>query len=257
VIGESASGTISLDGPQQITGDFTAENAFGLTSLGSTTINAITGQFILNNLTTLSNLQFAELTSVGSINYVALPTLSQFNFGATISKADSLTISNTFLSTLDGINLATASTIEINNNDYLKEFSTQVSNITTSIDIASNGNQLVVSFPNLIWAGNVTLRNVSSVSIPSLHVVNGSLGFYENYFTSISAPNLTTIGTITPNPGGLAIVANSDLTNISFPALTNIGGGAQVANNTGISDIDFPALEIVGGAVDFTGNFSS
>jgi len=155
--------------------------------------------------------------------------------------------------------LATANTIEINNNDYLREFNTQVANVTTSIDINSNGNALVVSFPNLIWAGNITFKNTSSVSIPSLHVVNGSLGFYGNGFASISAPNLTTIGktTTNANAGGLAIVGNSALTNFSFPALTDVGGGAQVANNTGVTDINFPVLSIVGGAIDFTGNYSS
>jgi hypothetical protein len=257
VIGMAASGSISLDGPQQITGDFTCFNATGLTSLGSSTIGSIAGTFSLSSLTTLSNLQFSDLTSVGHINFQALPALPQFGFTSTISKATSLVISNTFLSTLDGINLKTADTIEINNNDYLREFSTQVSNVTTSIDINSNGNQLAVSFPNLIWAGNFTLKNASSVSIPSLHVVNGSLGFYGNLFTSIAAPNLTTVGNTLNNAGGLAIVANGNLVNISFPALVNVGGEAQVANNTGISDINFPLLSIVGGAVDFTGNYSS
>jgi hypothetical protein len=257
LIGPSAQADISLDGPLQITGDLTCLNAGGLTSLGSATLGSISGQINLQNLTTLSTLQFSDLTSVGSINFIALPALSEFTFTSTISKAASVVISNTFLSTLDGINLATANTIEINNNDYLREFSTQVANITTSIDINSNGNALVVSFPNLIWAGNMTIKNTSSVSIPSLHVVNGSLGLYGNGFASISAPNLTAIGNTATNAGGLAIVGNSALTNFSFPVLADVGGGAQVANNTGLSDIDFPALSIVGGAIDFTGNFSS
>lgn len=191
LIGPSAQAGVSLDGPIQIIGNLICLNAGGLTSLGSTTLGSITGQINLQNLTTLSTLQFTDLTSVGNINFVALPALSEFTFTSTISKAASVVISNTFLSTLDGINLATANTIEINNNDYLREFSTQVANITTSIDINSNGNALVVSFPNLIWAGNMTIKNTSSVSIPSLHVVNGSLGLYGNGFTSISAPNLT------------------------------------------------------------------
>jgi hypothetical protein len=257
LIGPSAQADISLDGPLQITGDLNCLNAGGLTSLGSATLGSISGQINLQNLTTLSTLQFSDLTSVGSINFIALPALSEFSFTSTISKAASVVISNTFLSTLDGINLATANTIEINNNDYLREFSTQVANITTSIDINSNGNALVVSFPNLIWAGNMTIKNTSSVSIPSLHVVNGSLGLYGNGFASISAPNLTAIGNTATNAGGLAIVGNSALTNFSFPVLTDVGGGAQVANNTGLSDINFPALSIVGGAIDFTGNFSS
>lgn len=257
LIGPGASGSISLDGPLSITGDLDCLNAGNLVSLGSASIGSIGGTFNLQNLTTLSTLGFSDLTAVTNINFIALPALSEFSFTSTISKAASVVISNTFLSTLDGINLATSDTIEINNNDYLREFSTQVANVTTSIDINSNGNALVVSFPNLIWAGNITIKNASSVSIPSLHAVNGSLGLYGNGFASISAPNLTSIGNTATNAGGLAIVGNTALTNFSFPALTNIGGGDQVANNTGLSDINFPALSIVGGAIDFTGNFSS
>jgi hypothetical protein len=257
LIGPGASGSISIDGPLQITGDLNCLNAGNLVSLGSTSIGSIGGTFNLQNLTTLSTLGFSDLTAVTNINFIALPALSEFSFTSTISKAASVVISNTFLSTLDGINLATSNTIEINNNDYLREFSTQVANVTTSIDINSNGNALVVSFPNLIWAGNITIKNASSISIPSLHAVNGSLGLYGNGFASISAPNLTTIGNTATNAGGLAIVGNTALTNFSFPVLTNIGGGDQVANNTGLSDINFPALSVVGGAVDFTGNYSS
>jgi len=208
-------------------------------------------------LTLLSTFSFTELESVANISWISLPALSSLTLPAVISSAKDVLITNTFLSSLDGINLDTAKTLDINNNNRLKEFSTQVSNVTGAINIDSNGKLLEVSFPNLIWAANLTLRNVSSISIPSLAVVNGSLGFYENYFTSISAPNLTTVGSFGGRTGGLAIVANPTLANITIPALTSIGGAAQIANNSALGAISFAKLSTVGGAIDFTGNFST
>jgi aspartate 1-decarboxylase len=257
VVSSSASGVVSIDGPQQITGDLTVENAGGLTSFGSTSLGSIGGTFTLTNLTLLSTLSFGDLTSVKTIAWTALPALSSLTFPSTISKATSVTISNTFLSTLDGINLDTVSVLEIDNNNRLTTFSTQVANITSSVNINANGNNLVVSFPNLIWAANMTFRNVSSVSIPSLATINGSLGFYGNYMTNIAAPNLTSVGSTATGAGSYAFVANAKLANISMPLLATVGGAFQIANNTGLTGIDFPALTTVGGAIDFSGNFST
>lgn len=257
VVGSAASGVISIDGPQQITGDLTCENAGGLTSLGSTSIGSIGGAFTLNNLTLLSTLSMSDLTSVKTIAWTALPALSQLTFPATVSQATSVTISNTFLSTLDGINLDTVSTLQIDNNNRLKTFSTQIANVTSAVNINSNGNSLDVSFPNLIWAANMTLRNVSSITIPSLATINGSLGFYGNYMTSVIAPNLTSVGSTATGAGSLAFVANGKLANISMPLLKTVGGADQIANNTGLTGISFPALTTVGGAIDFSGNFST
>lgn len=252
LIGTAASGTIDISGPQQITGDLIVENAGALTTLSSSSIGTIGGQFLLNNLTILSTLQFTDLVSVGSISWTALPALPQLTFTAVVKKAASVLITNTFLSTLDGINLDTVATLDINNNNRLKTFSTQVANITQLLNVASNGMDLDVSFPNLIWAANMTLRNVSSVSLPSLATVNGSLGFYGNYLDSISAPNLTAV-----TSGSLAMVANSDLANISMPLLKTVGGGVQIANNSALDGISFPLLATVGGAIDFSGNFTT
>jgi hypothetical protein len=209
----------------------------------------------MNNLTLLSTLSMPSLASVKTIAWTALPALPQLS--AAIKKATSVTISNTFLSTLDGINLDSVATLEIDNNNRLKTFSTQIANITSSVNINSNGNSLDVSFPNLIWAANMTFRNVSTVSIPSLAVVNGSLGFYGNYMSSIAAPNLTSVGSTANGQGSLAFVANAKLSNISMPLLKTVGGADQIANNTALYTISFPALTTVGGAIDFSGNFTT
>ncbi|KAL2073177.1 hypothetical protein VTL71DRAFT_10501 [Oculimacula yallundae] len=256
VIGSAASGVIAIDGPGQVRGNLTAQSA-GLVSLTSSTINSIGGEFRLFNLTLLSTLQFDVLKSAKTIYWEALPALPTLTFGGPFSKADSVTVSNTFLSSLSGINLNTVGTLQIDNNNNLKNFDTQIANITNALNINANGNQLQVTFPNLIWAANMTFRNISSIKFPSLATVNGSLGFYGNYMESIAAPNLTSIGSFANGVGSLAIVANGKLSNITFPLLKSVGGADQIANNTNLNAISFPALATVAGAIDFTGNFTT
>ncbi|RQM05511.1 hypothetical protein DH86_00001528 [Scytalidium sp. 3C] len=257
LVTNAGAGSITIDGPETINGDLVCENAGQLTTLGSSSIGNIAGKFNLNNLTLLSTLSFTELTSVGSISFVALPALSSLTFPSTVSQAKTLEISNTFLSSLDGINLQTAASVDINNNNRLKTFSTQIVNITSLLNVDSNGQQLDVQFPNLEKAANLTLRKVQSVTFPSLNTVTGSLAIVESFLTSISAPNLTTVGITDVGSGGLAIDQNNALTNISIPILKKVGGAVQIANNTALRNISFPALADVGGAIDFSGNFST
>ncbi|KAL3424457.1 GPI-anchored cell wall organization protein ecm33 [Phlyctema vagabunda] len=252
LVGPNAVGVIDLSGPEAISGSLIVENAGLLVTLQSNTIGTIGDSFTLTNLTTLSTLSFGSLVGVGQIAWSALPALPQLTFPASVSKAKSVLITNTFLSTLDGINLDSVDTMDINNNNRLRTFSTQVSNITQMLNIDSNGRNLEVTFPNLEWAANMTFRNISSISFPSLAVINGSLGFYENYFESINAPNLTSI-----TSGSLAIVANPSLANLSMPLLEAIGGGNLIANNSALDAISFPVLANVGGAIDFSGNFTT
>lgn len=258
LVPSTAAGILQIDGPQQVTGDFIVSNATQLTSLSSSSITSIGGIFHLDELTVLSTLSFTDLTEVGSIEFSGLPVLQELTFPSFIKKATNVLITNTFLSTLEGINLDTAASMDINNNNRLTTFSTQVANITGRLNIEANGKNLAVEFPNLSTGGNITFRNISSVSIPSLTTVNGSLGFYGCNLDTINAPNLTTLGSKSvQNTGSLAFVANGALTNLTMPLLSYVGGAFQIANNTKLMDIDFPSLDTIGGAIDFAGNFST
>lgn len=251
VIASGAPSTIDLSEITTIQGDFTVDGAVNLTSLRGDSLTEIGGQFYLDGLTVLSTLAFPDLTSVGSIKWLALPALQSLTFTKGITSAGDLLISNTQLNSLDGINLAQASSFDVNNNLYLKTISTQIANISGVLNIEANGKNLSVEFPNLEWAANMTFRNCSDISLPSLATVNGSLGFYENYMLTVNAPNLTSTGR------DLAFVANPDLYNITMPQLTTVGGGYQIANNSHLLIIDgFTNLKTVAGALDFTGNFT-
>ncbi|EPE36821.1 L [Glarea lozoyensis ATCC 20868] len=258
VVGPNAANVLSLDGPTTV-GSVICENAGGLTSLGSTTIETINTDFTLTNLTLMSTLSFTELTSAKNIKFSALQALSSFTFPAIISKATTVVITNTFLTTLNGFNFMSVASLDINNNNRLQKFDTQITNVTTQLTIDSNGQALQVTLPNLRTVGNATFRNASLVLIPSLSSVSGAIGFYGCNFESLSAPNLTSVGGTTQgaNGGGIAIVANSKLANISFPMLKSVAGAAQIANNTNLGAIDLPALSTVGGAIDLSGNFTT
>lgn len=257
VLSPDAAGSIDISGPKEIQGDFIAHSAGNLVGLTSSTIQSIGGSFDLFNLTTLSTLAFSKLTSSNTIIWNALPALGQLTLTDFISQASSVTIENTGLTTLDGINLDTVDTMDINNNRRLTTISTQVGSVGTLLNIASNGLALSVDLPNLIWASNATFRNASTISIPSLSVINGTLTFDENTLSSLSAPNLTSIGDAKHGIGSFTFVGNPGVQNLTFPALTSIAGANEIANNTALTTISFPALTYVGGAIDFSGNFTT
>jgi len=251
IIASQAAGTISLDGIQRITGSLSCDGAVNLTSLEANDLTEIDKSFSLNGLTILSTLQMPSLTQVNNINWIALPALQQLSFTHGVTKAGNVTISNTQLNTLDGINLETCEIFNVNNNPYLTDINMQMANITQALNIQANSHNLIASFPNLEFAFNMTFRNCSEINLPSLASVNGSLGFYSNYMKTFSAANLTQTGQ------SLVFDDNPSLTNISIPLLKQINGGYQIANNTELKVINgFKGLKVVAGAVDFSGNFT-
>jgi hypothetical protein len=252
VLSGSTAATLDISSITKIDGDLTLASNAVISTLQSSTLEEITGAFHLQNLTTLSTLSFTKLTSVGSINFVSLTTLNSLTFTAGVTSADSIVISDTFLASLDGIDVASADTININNNRRLVEYTSSLGNLSTLLNINANGQDLAVSFPNLIWIANMTISNVSSFSIPSLKVVNGSMRFDSNFFNNFTAPNLTST-----TSGDVSFVSNADLTNITIPGLTSIGGGFQIANNTALNVVDgFAKLKTVNGAIKMRGNFT-
>ncbi|RMD44841.1 hypothetical protein DV735_g404, partial [Chaetothyriales sp. CBS 134920] len=252
-ISDEAAGTITLNGVQAIQGDVTVNNATQLTAITSDQLNAISGTFTLTGLTILSTLQFDSLTAVNKINWIGLPALQSLNFAQGVSKANSIVISNTQLNTLTGIELSAVGSMNINNNPYLTTINVNnLKNVTNALSFSANGRNLEISFPNLQAASNLTFRNVSSISLPSLSTVQGDLGFFSDTFDSFAAPNLTATG------GSLSFVDSPNLANLSFPELKTIGGGFLIANNSDLKAIvGFPKLATIVGALQFAGDFDA
>ena len=245
---------ISIDGVQKITNNLTITGLDNVDSIEMGDLKSV-GGFTLGTLTQLSTLSMPQLSSIDSMNFTALPALQSMSFGSTgITQANNILVSNTGLTSLMGINnLDSVFSFNVNNNQGLQNISLQVTSIKGALDIEANdgfSSGLTTSFPMLETAMNLTFRNCSSVSLPSLANVSQYLGFYGNSMQSFIAPNLTTTG-------GLVFVDNTAMTNISIPELTSVNGSYQIANNTMLKQINgFEKLATVKGALDFNGNFT-
>lgn len=251
VIETGTTDNIRLDGLERLDGSIIARNVSRLTEISSSTLERISDAFELEELQILSTLNFPRLRVVETIRWEALPALQALTFDSQVQLAAVVDIQNTQLNSLEGINLRDVDRFYIANNPYLREIRLQLQTIGEAITLEANARDLVVSFPNLEWAFNMTLRNVSDLALPSLSSVNGSMGIYSGGFETFGAPNLTTVGQ------SLSFVGNDAMTNISLPELTKVNGGFQIANNSALETIDgFPKLETVGGALDFTGSFT-
>ena len=227
-------------------------NASELTGISADSLDTISGSWNLNDVQILNSLSFPKLQYVSTIVWQGLPNLQNLDFTSKITNASRVDIQNTQLQTLDGIDLQAVDNVMIANNNYLTEVTMQLKSISEALEVSANSQKLEANFPNLQNAFNITFRNVSSVTFPSLETVNSSLGFFSDYMTSISAPNLTEVG------GTLIIVNNEQLSNLTMGALTTVGGGFNIGSNPELDTIDgFGSLKTVGGALDFNGNFTS
>ena len=248
---------VNLGGITQINGDLTIiNNATGtnsalaaITSLSGASLQTISGTFTLTQLTQLSSMSFPSLSSVNAIAFTTLPVLQSLGFGG-VSKASSVSISDTQLASLNGINLQRASLISITNNADLSTIAFRsLTSVDTSVLISANARGASVSFPVLTNCGNFTVQQVNNLSINALANVTGSMGIQQTSLGLIQANNLTRI------TQDLFITNNTALMNISMPLLQTVSAFV-IANNSQIRDINFPALSTVQ-AVDLTGNFAT
>ncbi|KAH3672303.1 hypothetical protein WICMUC_004398 [Wickerhamomyces mucosus] len=244
--------TASLSGVKAIYGSLIINNATLLTSFTADSLNTITETLDLKSLTILDTLALPELATVGSINFVTLPALDSIQLNTGLTQINSIYISDTSLETLDGFDVTSLDTFNVNNNKNLNSIDSKLENVKVALEVSYNSNDVEVAFDQLQWANNITFNDVSSVSLSSLQKVNSSLGFINTSLTDIEIPNLTAIG------GSLTFVSNNDLEEIELSNLTSISGGFDISNNTALSVIDgFDSLETVGGAIIFIGNFTN
>ncbi|KAF5099012.1 hypothetical protein DV451_003146 [Geotrichum candidum] len=244
--------TANIGGIESLDGDLIVKNITTLNSITAPLLANITGAFTLEILQSLTTVSFPKLTTVGDITFVTLNVLDTFQLDAGITKAKSLIISDTTIKSLEGISLMTVDTLNINNNKFLTTLDFNLRSVSNILEFSSTGSNVKVTFPYLQWANNITLRDVSSLSLPNVTTINSTLSFTNNSIASISVPKLSKIG------GSLAIVANDKLANASFPKLETIGGGFQIANNTKLDSIlGFPLVKSVGGAINIVGSFDN
>jgi hypothetical protein len=100
-------------GVEHVDGDISVSLTSTITTFSASSLQSISGQFELLNLTGLQTLTAPSLSSVGSISFVILPLLNSMSLG--INEAGSVTISDTELNTLSGFSLSTVGGFEIGN----------------------------------------------------------------------------------------------------------------------------------------------
>ncbi|KAI5784625.1 hypothetical protein EDC01DRAFT_202516 [Geopyxis carbonaria] len=249
-IGKKVQTLLLPDNLGKVTGDIVCDGASSLTSFSAAGLQEITGKFELTGLTVLASLSMPMLNSVGEISWTTLPALKALDFTSQVKKAKKVLITDTILTTLEGINLVETDTFNINNNRYLKIVNVALGNVTEALTIAFNGKGVNASFPNLKWAQNITVRDAGDISFPKLESVNNSISFVNNTFKAAQFPMLTEVGQ------SLAFVSCTQLTNLTANDLESVGGTFQLANNTKLEEVtSFGALKSVGGAIDMSGAF--
>jgi hypothetical protein len=254
LISDEAGPTINLDGLTEVGGDLIAENNELLADLSSSTLRTIGGSFRLHNLIGLVTLEFPSLGAARDIDFATLTKLAQIGFGSDgITEAETVIIADTTIDSIDGINVESLQSLNLNNNKRLTRYTSSMRDLSNTFIVNNNGLNFTMELPELVWIANMTVGNVTQFSAPSLETVNGSMYFDSNFFTSFSMPNLTEV-----DSGSLSFVSNSDLANLTFPALERVGGGLTIANNTELGAVDgFPELTNIGGAIALRGSFTS
>lgn len=247
---------IQVDNVQKIAGNLTVIGLSTLTFVSFNQLVEVTGGMLVGFLSGAATLNFPSISRVKQLNLTALPVLQQLNFGTVgVTKAQSILITNTGLSSLDGLNnLEAVDSLDINNNQALQNITMKkITNISKSLSIVDNNGLttgLNVNFPSLQTAQNMTFRNCSDIKLPALQNVTEDLGFYGNAFTSFSADNLTTLGS-------LILDNNAQLTNVTFSSVTSINGSFTINDNPKLNVINgFPVLQVIGGALGLSGNFT-
>lgn len=250
IIADSASGQIALTGISHLKGDLTCNNATKLTGVSFHQLVTISGSFTLKGLTVLSDLKFDSLMEVGDIQWNDLPALQALDFATGIVTADRVSISDTGLRSLSGLELAACNSLEVFNNPELAAVSfNDLTNTTDAISISSNSPSLEVSFQNLASSRGITLQNANALNVPLLDTLTGSLNLSQNSFRSFSAPSLSLVVDV-------FITSNPLLSSLVFPLLPDISGDLLITNNSRLGAISFPKLQRVTGNVNLTGQFS-
>lgn len=241
-IDEKLAGSLSIEGPKQIKGNLNITGATKLISISSSSITSIGGIMTAEGLTLLSRLELTSLKQVDTIRLIGLPQLNGLTFGTSgVTKAANIKVTDTFISDLSGLNVATADTIDISNNGKLITFNSDLVNVTKSLKLVDNGNDMQVNMSRLQTACEIEFRKVKTFDARLLSEVC-SIKFNDSpELLTVSANNLTSIS------ASLTFINNKKLANVSFESLKTIKGDMTIVNNTALKAIDgFPELTAVG-----------
>lgn len=250
VDGEYSDPVLDTGELQNIGGSLEVHRIPGLVRMDLPNVAVIDGTFGLKELTSLTSINAPTLNKVGVIDWKVLPILSTVNFDSGLFDINSITISDTSLIGFSGFAVESLDTLNINNNRFMDTISCNLKGVTRKLSVSANARNAAVSFPNLEYANNITVRDVASLNVQNIEHVNASMELINNDFQTVKLPKLKHIG------GTLSLIENHNLRDPDFPAVEDVGGGLMVINNTNVNKISFlPKLQSVGGAIEFVGDF--
>lgn len=212
-------------------------------------LQLISGEFKLQELTSLCFLQVPSLAAVREIQWNVLPILSAADINwERIHNLSSVLISDTSLSYIIGINSGEMELLNINNNRFLESVSSDVESVTDMLHIAANGDHINVDLPHLHSTKNLSIHNVDQLELGELRECKGLMSLNKNHLHSANFPKLGRVA------GTLSLVDNKKLSEVLFDKLKEIDGGLVLANNTQLTKIDFfPELTTISGALELVG----
>ncbi|CAK7901450.1 cell surface GPI-anchored protein ECM33 [[Candida] anglica] len=247
-----AFGNVELTGVEQIYGSLDIINATQAVVLNAPTLQLVSGTLNLDGNTILATLNLAQLTTVGTLVLNALPALEKTGLTAGITSAENITVSDTALISLEGINVYELAIFNVNNNKDIETIDSGLQSVTNLISISYNAEKVDVSLDKLTTANQVYFQSINSLSAANLTSVNDSLTLTSNSIDKIEFKKLTSIGK------SLTINKNDNLEELDFPALTKLGGALVISDNSQLSNFDgFPNLTTIAGTVTLDGKFNN
>ncbi|CAK9438657.1 uncharacterized protein LODBEIA_P28810 [Lodderomyces beijingensis] len=243
--------SIELTGLKQLYGNLAIRNASQATVVNAPTLQLVSGQLEVSGGTILSNLNLAQLTTVGSLEFNALPALEHTGLTAGLTSADSIVISDTGLSQLTGINVYKLKVFNVNNNKDIDTIDSGLQEVTDTLDISYNAEKVDVILNQLKSANNIILQQINSFQAPNLTSTNGSIAISKSSIEKIELPKVESAGSVVINQ-------NDDLEEIDFSKLTSLSGALQISDNDNLKSLDgFNSLKTVGGTININGSFDN
>ncbi|CUM54789.1 uncharacterized protein AC631_01800 [Debaryomyces fabryi] len=247
--------SLDFSSVEVIKGDLKLFNSSSVTDVNLNQLSEISGSLTVQAYTQLHSLDLTSLSKAEELSLISLPSFAILNLNKGISDAGSIKISDTALSSLEGLtNYETVGSLDVDNNKNISSIDlSSLQSVKDTLVLSFNSDECEVKLDQLIWASNLTIQDVADFSASNLTKVNGTFNLAYNTFESVEFKKLKEVG------GSLQIFANNDLTDISVDKLTTIGGEFRMFNNTELEDMEdsFSKLQTVEGAVNIEGNIAN
>lgn len=232
-----AVGAFALPGVEEIKGSLYIE-APGISSLDLGDLQRVDQLRIFrSSFTTMS---FPNIQSIKEVDWMFM-TPFQVTGGTKIKTVQRLSVSHTTIEDLsDVFDLETAEYIYIANNLKMENVTQpNLKTIGESLEIWDNAHEGAIAFPQLEWAGSLSISRV------------GHNSEFDVKFVWVNFPNLTEVR------GDLAIRESPKIGKVNAPALTRVRGDLTVKDNTELVEVPFEGLKSVDGDLTYIGNFQS